>query len=100
MMLDMLHYLNDDELRLTLQRIYQALFQQKGRLIIRAVIPPKERGTWLWYFENFKLKLFKISVYYHSSDQIKSMIEDAGFTLNFTMPSGSNGESYWFIAKI
>ncbi len=100
MMIDMLHYLNDDELRLTLQRIYQALFQQKGRLIIRAVIPPKERGSWLWYFENFKLKLFKTNAHYRSADEIKSMIENAGFTLNFTMPSGKNGESYWFIAGI
>jgi len=97
-MLDIMHYLNDDELRLTLERLYKRL--RKGRiLILRAPITPKRRIAWVWWLENFKLKLSRTSSYYRSVEEIKTILIDTGFEIERTELSGSKGELVWFIVK-
>jgi predicted exporter len=97
-MLDMIHFLKDDELRLTLKRLHKNL-RHDGSLIIRAVIPPQNSGSWIWRFQAIKLKFSRTPAYYRSADRIKRMIIRAGFKSELTAPSGSNEESAWFIAK-
>lgn len=97
-LLDMIHYLTDDELKLTLERIHNKLIPA-SRLLIRTAIPPEKIGSWLWYLENMKLKIRKISYYYRSIDQMRQLLEDTGFKIEQISKSGNKGESYWFIGS-
>ena len=97
-MLDMAHFLTNEELYLTLKRLYGAL-RHGGSLIIRGVIPPDKHPSLLWIFQAITLKITRTPCYYRSVDEIRGMITDAGFKMAFCVPSGSHQESAWFIAK-
>jgi len=99
MMVDMLHYLNDDDLKLTLRNIYNNL-RREGYLMIRAPIFPKRPFPWLWWFENFKLRLLGTPSYYRTIEEIKTIIMQTGFTIEQTESSGSKEELVWFVVKI
>jgi trans-aconitate methyltransferase len=97
MMLDIAHYLNDEALRLTLKNLYERL--KCGRqLIIRASIPPTRQTPWVWWFENFKLKLNQTPSYYRSTETLQRMLVETDFLVVQTKPSGTNGELVWIIA--
>jgi predicted exporter/SAM-dependent methyltransferase len=96
-MLDIVHYLNDDALRLTFKNLYDHL--KSGRqLIIRAAIPPTRPTPWVWWLENLKLKLGQTPSYYRSAESLQTMLVETGFRVDQIQPSGANGELVWFIA--
>lgn len=97
-MLDILHYLKDDILKLTLQKLYNNL-RSGGYLIIRASIPPKRQFPWIWWLENLKLRLLRTPSYYRSVEEIKTAILTTGFTIEQIESSGSKGELVWFVVK-
>lgn len=97
-MLDMIHFLEDEALNLTLKRLQEKL-RHDGRLIVRAVIPPQKNGSWKWRFQAIRLKVSRTKAHYRSVGEIKRLISQAGFKNEFTGPSGSNQESVWFISK-
>jgi len=98
LMLDIIHFLSDADLSLTLERLRDRL-REGGGLMIRAVVPP-ESGDYsrTWKFEALKLKLSGITPHYRPAEAIHEMIVRAGFRLTFTGPSGGNPESIWFAA--
>ncbi|MDM8541529.1 methyltransferase domain-containing protein [Desulfococcaceae bacterium HSG9] len=98
LMFDMIHFLNDAELKLTLKRLHRNL-RPGALLIVRAAIPPTQQPSKIWRFENFKHRLFKVSPCYRTADVIHNHIIQAGFTLEQKASSGSIGELVWFIAK-
>ena len=96
-MLDIVHYLNDEALRLTFKNLYDRL--KRGRqLIIRASIPPTRQTPWVWWLENFKLKLNQTPSYYRSAETLQTMLVETDFIVDQTKPSGAHGELVWFIA--
>ena len=97
-MLDIIHFLNDDDLGMTLKRLHKNL-RHEGSLVVRAVIPPQKSSSWMWKFQAMKLKMFRSPTYYRSAEMINEMIVKAGFTCELTEPLKSNEESAWFIAK-
>ena len=97
-MLDIIHYLNDDELKLTLKKLCRDL-RSSSRLIIRAPITPTRRIPWAWWIENFKLKLSRTLSYYRSVEKINAILINAGFKIERTEPSGSRGELAWFVVR-
>ncbi len=98
LMLDMIHYLDDDALKHTFERLVGSL-RHDGRLIIRTSIRPEERPSWSWRFESIKLAISGTTVYYRSVDEIRSMIVDAGFKIEVASPSKFNKELFWFVAR-
>ena len=96
--LDMTHYLTNEEFDLTLERLHRNL-NHGGKLIIRAVIPPDKNPSLLWILQAITLKITRTSCYYRSVDDIKDMIIKAGFKMTSCVPSGSNQESAWFIGE-
>ncbi len=95
-MLDIVHYLNDDALRLTLKNLHDRL--KRGRpLIIRASLRPTRPTPWVWWLENFKLKLNQTPSYYRSAETLQTMLEETGFIVDQTKPSGAHGELVWFM---
>lgn len=97
MMLDIVHYLSDDALRLTFKNLCDRL-KGGGQLIIRASIPPTRRTPWVWWLENFKLKLNQTPSYYRSAETLQTMLVETDFIVDQTKPSGANGELVWFVA--
>ena len=95
LMLDMMHYLDDRDLKLTLTRLYDRLGHQ-GFLILRTVVPLKNNFSWLFWIEDMRLKLFKIPAYYRSTEEIRQQVEDAGFQEVIIMPSKTGKQLVWF----
>ena len=95
-MLDLLHYLNDDDLGLTLRRLSDRL-GDKGLLVIRAVILPNARQSLFWWLEILKNKIRRIPACYRSFYEISTILAQAGFTIEHTEPSGAKGDLFWFV---
>jgi SAM-dependent methyltransferase len=95
-MLDLLHYLNDDDLGLTLRRLGDSLCD-KGLLVIRAVILPNARQSLFWWLEILKNKIRRIPACYRSFDEISTILAQAEFTIAHTEQSGPKGDLFWFV---
>ena len=98
-MLDMIHFLDDDQFSLTLKRL-SVILGQKGRLIIRATLPPAYRFPWVWWMENLKNKAAGIQCHYRIFDEIEAIVLQAGFDIELSAPSGSKGDLVWFILNV
>ncbi len=96
-MIDMAHFLNDEDLILTLKRV-TACLDKNGALIMRVVIPPEKKGSWIWRLENLRHKFFKIKPYYRSIEKINNFIKQSGFASVKNYDSGSARELVWFVA--
>jgi len=98
-MLDMIHYLTDDEFKLTLKKLRESL-RPEGRLVIRVTIPLNEPAPWYRQIEKIKLKIMGIKSYYRDADEIEKLVFQAGFKINKVHPSGPNREEMWFVARL
>jgi SAM-dependent methyltransferase len=97
MLLDMVHFLNDDDLLLTLERVGERM-REGGRLIVRATLRPRRRLPWVWWFENAKLRLSGVTACYRSAEQLEKMIARSDFQMTDTLPSGVHNELLWLVA--
>jgi predicted exporter len=98
MMLDMLHYLDDNGLRSTLDKIRPYILLN-GRLIIRVVAPQKKSFPLLLWMEKTHLKFTGGKAFYRSTDEIKAIMIRSYFRVDLISPSGSSGELFWIIAR-
>ncbi len=98
LMIDMLHYLTDDEARLTLTRLYEKLIPG-ATLVVRVMIPLRKRTPFRRFMETRRLKIFGIVTYYRSQQQVRSLISGAGFFITCEEPSSPGREKFWFIAR-
>ncbi len=99
-MLDMIHYLGDDELKRTLEGIRKKL-SADGILLMRAAVPPQRRWAFLWHAERLRLKMRRISGHYRDAERIGQIVESCGFRIVSTRPSGSApGELIWWKASV
>ncbi len=98
LLLDLLPYLNDEELAQTLQRLKEVL-GPKGRLIIRTRVPSLTSpagGTWL---EKRRKKILKISTKDRRIEDIDTMLISAGFAVIPAEPSATRRRDRWIIAE-
>jgi trans-aconitate methyltransferase len=97
-LLDMIHFLDDAALGLTLRRLRSAL-RPNGLLIIRAVIlPPDDKRSWYWHFDAIKMKIAGTVGHYRPVEHIVQIIAQSGFESRHRALSGDNPESAWIIA--
>ncbi len=97
-MLDMMHFLADDQLTLTFQRLHARL-APGAPLTIRAVMAPEGKPPLSWHIEAIKHKLNGLSAYYRPLTQIRALLENEGFKVNRTAVSGRNGDMLWICAR-
>ena len=95
---DSMHYLTDDEVALTLQRLRKKMCPG-GVLIIRVTIPSAHHLPLERRIETTRLRLCKIRSYFRSELQIRSIISGAGFELTCVEPTALHREETWFIAR-
>lgn len=96
--LDVIHFLNDEELTLTLKRIAEILASE-GLLFIRAIIPPQAEKSWLWRFDTKRRKCLNIPTHHRPVEQLVALLNTCGFHVIHTSPSGNNPELAWFVAQ-
>jgi len=97
-MLDMIHYLPDDALMLTFERLHRHL-AGSAWLLIRVAAPVEGHHSWLWKLEAVKSRLSRLPLYHRPIDKLFEMLIKAGFRVKHKSPSGSKGESVWLIAE-
>jgi SAM-dependent methyltransferase len=96
--LDVIHFLSDAQLDLTLRRI-RARLEDGGHLILRAPILPSGTGSFLWNFDKLKRKITGAFGCYRTADQISDAIGQVGFTVLRSQISGTpKHELHWFVA--
>ena len=98
LMLDMLHYLTDDEALLTLVRIREKLLPA-ATLIVRVTIPLHECAPILRVIESTRLKIFGIVPFFRNAQQVRALITGAGFSIMCEEASAPGREEIWFIAR-
>lgn len=98
-MLDMIHYLSDESLFRTLENIRNQL-RKDGRLLIRVTIPTKEKPPWFRWVETLRLRFYKIESHYRPVEDIRRIIEQAGFDLKMMRPSAFGREETWFMGEV
>jgi SAM-dependent methyltransferase len=96
--LDVIHFISDSALDLTLQKIRGKL-EEGGHLVIRAIIPPEDGGSWAWKFAKIRRALTGAYACHRPVTKIREMIESSGFEVEKSQMSGGNPELSWFIAR-
>ena len=97
-MLDMMHYLDDDQFGLTLSRLQERL-APAAPLVIRAVMRPTRRRPWSWWADRLVNRLRGLPTWFRSEEQIRSALAANGFSTEGTFPSGTKGEMLWVYAR-
>ena len=95
--LDMIHYLSDAELDLTLKRLRTRL-NDGNYLIIRSPVAPVASGSLKMKVSQIYSRLARVSWMLRTVDQVNERIAKAGFVVAQSKLSGTNPELFWFIA--
>jgi len=98
LMLDMIHLISDDELRLTLRRLHPKILPE-GKLILRTTVPSRKRVPWLRWIEEWRLKMLRLKPHFRPSDEVMALISEAGFRVELTEPTAVDREETWFICR-
>ena len=96
LLLDVLHYLGDEELRPLLTRVRQRL-EPGGMLLIRDTVPSPKRLPWERWVEGWRLGRRGLAVRFRSASELGLELEQAGYQVtNETTPGR---EETWFVAR-
>jgi SAM-dependent methyltransferase len=98
LMLDMIHLISDDELRLTLQQLHGKILPE-GKLILRTTVPSRKRVPWLRWIEERRLKMLNLIPHFRSSEEVMALISEAGFMVELKEPTAAAREETWFICR-
>jgi uncharacterized protein len=98
LMLDMLHFLTAEEMRLVFDRIYRKL-DEGGTLLIRATIPSEIKVPWKRWLEVVRLKMTGMREHFHQENEITGLMTAAGFSAVVHPSCRSGVEEKWFVGK-
>jgi len=98
LMLDMIHLISDDELRLTLQRLYDKIVPE-GKLILRTTVPSRRPVPWLRRIEEWRLKALHRASHFRSSKEVTALLSETGFMVELKEPTALDREETWFICR-
>jgi SAM-dependent methyltransferase len=95
--LDVIHFLSDEALALTLRRI-RARLDEGGCLILRAPMLARGGGSISWKIDRLRRALMGGYACYRTVEQISEAVVNAGFKILQSPISGTNPELRWFVA--
>jgi cyclopropane fatty-acyl-phospholipid synthase-like methyltransferase len=98
LMLDMLHLIDDKEVQIAFQRIYEKL-EAGGTLLVRATIPSDKRTPWKRWIEIARLKITSAPNRFRSELEIVDFMKKAGLTVNVFASDTKGVEEKWFVGK-
>ncbi|MBV5318232.1 MAG: methyltransferase domain-containing protein [Desulfobulbaceae bacterium] len=97
LLLDMSHYLDNQQLAATLERSHR-LLAPGGLLIIRFVVRPQGKRSVAWYWEDFRVRITGGHPWYRTPDDLTRMMRDGGFT-ELKLSAGINRELFWMVGR-
>lgn len=97
-MLDMCHFLDDNEFKLLLQRLHQTI-DSEGILVTRVVLKPQRRFPWVFWIENAKTKIHGQPQYYRTMNAIAELMRSHHFAIVHRAYSGTREDLAWIIAR-
>ncbi len=98
LLLDMLHYLDDRQVRQTLIRC-KTMLSPGGILAARFVVRPQGARSFYWYVEDFRARFFSgMTTSYRTTAALAEMMADCGFDLLNLSPS-ANSELFWLVGQ-
>lgn len=98
LMLDMLHLISNEELKLVLERIYQKLASD-GTLLIRATVPSDKKVPWKRWIESIRLKLTKTPERFRKETEIFNYMTGAGFAVKVHDSVKASIKEKWLVGK-
>ncbi|MBU0961347.1 MAG: hypothetical protein KKH60_07440, partial [Proteobacteria bacterium] len=98
LLLDMLHYLDDETITTLFANCFEAL-THGGILVIRFVIHPDLPPSKSWMLEHYRIKFSGGTPWYRSSEKMAELMRKAGFIVERNMVSQSNPELVWIIGR-
>ncbi len=98
-MIDVIQYLTDDKLKLTLKRLSMQLCPG-GSLLLRAASPYNKVVSRMVWFENIWHKIIGIIPCYRPEEEIKQALLQSGFEIEAVEPSDSGRKGKWFFARL
>jgi predicted exporter/precorrin-6B methylase 2 len=98
LLLDMLHYLPENELEEVLNRL-KGMLNEPRRLIIRVTIS-KEKFSLRRWVETTKMRFKSLQPYFRTEEEITRTLNRAGFKVDLVEPTGQGREETWFIASV
>jgi hypothetical protein len=93
-MLDMLHYLSDEQAMLTFRRLHQKM-ADGAPLVMRCVMPVERRGPGYWWFDRIRNRLNGLETFFRSDREIRSLLVQSGFEVRHTAYGGRNRDMLW-----
>ena len=97
-MLDMLHYISDEELPIALRRIYDKM-ETGGTLLIRATVPSDIKVPWKRWIESLSLRFTHTPERFRSEKEIAGFMSSADFTVTVSASPTADVEEKWFVGK-
>ncbi|HBT97122.1 MAG TPA: hypothetical protein DEB25_05590 [Desulfobulbaceae bacterium] len=97
LLLDMAHYLDDEQLRQTFRRCRQ-LLHENGGLLVRFAIRPAGKPSLAWHFEDKRAKLAGLTTHYRLLEDMPATATAAGFSAVTIHPSAKT-DMFWLVAK-
>jgi predicted exporter/SAM-dependent methyltransferase len=98
LMLDMLHLIDDKEVQIVFQRIYEKL-EAAGTLVVRATVPSNKRTPWKRWIETARLKITHAPNRFRGEKGIIDFMEKAGFAVSVYASDTKGIEEKWFAGK-
>lgn len=100
LVLDMLHYLDDESAGNLFSNCFSVMVDG-GMLLIRYVIYPKNRAvSWSWKLEDMRTRFRGGRAYYRSTDAMAELLEKAGFTVEVNMVTRTDEELVWLSGRV
>jgi SAM-dependent methyltransferase len=98
LLLDMIHFLDEESLRTTLTRLHAAL-SPGALLVIRTVVPaPDGRRSLHWRIDALRMRLAGFRAYHRPADKVAAIVATTGFRITKQAGSGNNPELTWITA--
>ncbi len=98
LLLDMLHYLDDETVRAVFAGSFQAL-GPGGILVARFVIRPEGQPSWFWRLDGCRIKLSGHTPWYRSAARMADLLAAAGFRVTVSEVSAANAELVWLVGR-
>ena len=99
LLLDMLHYLDDETLLAVFKKSYE-LSRDRALLVTRFVIMPAGRPSWSWRLEDYRIKMAGMRPHYRSPAKTGKLLNKAGFSVDINRVSATNRELVWIMARV
>ncbi len=98
LLLDTLHYLDDETVRVVFAGSFQAL-GPGGILVARFVIRPAGKPSWFWRLDGCRGKLSGHTPWYRSAARMADLLAAAGFRVTVSEVSAANAELAWLVGR-